>query len=47
MTNQEALLVIAQALEDYMSKVRLVYFEQEEIEKAWETIVNNLDDNNI
>lgn len=47
MTNQEALLVIAQALEDYISKVRLDDFEQKEILEAWTTIVNNLDDDNI
>lgn len=50
MTNQEALLTIAEALKNYVNMVHLVDFEQEEIKEAWgiivkEIIVNNLDNN--
>lgn len=47
MTKQEAVLIIAEALKDYTTSVRLDDFEQEEIHEAWTTIFNNLDDDNI
>lgn len=43
MNKQEAVLIIAEALKDYTTSVRLDDFEQEEIHEAWQTIVNNLD----